>query len=215
MPVFEAEDVTSKGEDEVARLASSAWRINKSFTASVAVRQTLVLLLGSLAYNAGSILCVAVWPSVAGVRGTRSLTQLLVWPPILYRFAFSGNGYITAASLLFVLGSALYVCALGLDLQEMAQAKEKVGRAPNPQEEKTDSAYLTASPLPGTSSGDGRGCIPHKTQFPAQVGGAGAQHQWRRRVGAWLWHMQLSSAPSPLTPALRSLLRLRITWSHA
>jgi hypothetical protein len=64
MPVFEAEDVTSKGEDDVPRLASSAWRDNLgqglSFTASVAVRQALVLLLGSLAYNAGSILCVAV-----------------------------------------------------------------------------------------------------------------------------------------------------------
>jgi len=75
MPVFEAEDVTSKGEDDVARLASSAWRNNmgqsKAFIANVAVRQALVLLLGSLAYNAGSILCVAVWPSVAGVRGTR------------------------------------------------------------------------------------------------------------------------------------------------
>jgi len=58
-----------------------------------------------------------------------ALTQLLVWPPNLYRFAFSGNVYLTAASLFFVLGSALYVCALGLDLQEMAQAKEKVGGA--------------------------------------------------------------------------------------
>jgi hypothetical protein len=122
----------------------------------------------------------------SGSAWDATLTQLLVWPPIMYRFAFSGNGYITAASLFFVLGSALYVCALGLDLKEMAQAKEKVGRAPNPQE--TAAAYLTAFPLPGASSGDGRGCIPHKTQFPAQMDGAGAQHQWRRRVGAYLAH---------------------------
>jgi hypothetical protein len=102
-----------------APIADTKWQ---AFTRITAVQQALVLFVGSVAYDAGSVAYVG--PVSGASRGTpqqRPLTRFascLCFPSYLVD--------LLTASVFFLLASALFVIGLGLDLREMKQTRAQV-----------------------------------------------------------------------------------------
>jgi len=101
-----------------APVTATKWQ---AFTRITAVQQALVLFVGSVAYDAGSVAYVGpVSGASKDAPQSRPLTLFSSCLPPSYLVD------LLTASVFFLLASALFVIGLGLDLREMKETRAQV-----------------------------------------------------------------------------------------